>query len=317
MLLTALVAWRSTAHNLLMGHGPRDGDDRPDAGDEFVRPVRRGRPTPSRDPQPRDGRPVRREPTDPRGVRRQPTDPRGVRRAQTDPSGVRRIPPDARGARREHTDPRGSRYEAGHYSDPYADPYADRYGQQPGQYSDPYGQPPTQHGDPNAQGYGEQEWSEPEAWGETQGWGEPRARGGGGGGYDERPGILPEWLPTLPTVGIATFVVLLAFLFGRLTAGGGGDSSTTSSTRKESTATTTTLSTTPSTHIVGRGETLSAVASSLGIAPDALAAYNGITNINHVFVGQVLKIPPPGYTPPTTAGSVTTLATTATTKKGK
>src|SRR5690606_21430025 len=44
-------------------------------------------------------------------------------------------------------------------------------------------------------------------------------------------------------------------------------------------------------HIVLRGETLSAIAARYGISYWRLADYNGIRNPNHLYVGQVIRIP--------------------------
>jgi lysozyme len=62
------------------------------------------------------------------------------------------------------------------------------------------------------------------------------------------------------------------------------------------------------THTVGQGESLSSIAASYGLTTDELASFNGITNVNHVFVGQKLSIP---------TAVQPTLATTTTKAKGK
>ncbi|MBI1277646.1 MAG: LysM peptidoglycan-binding domain-containing protein [Anaerolineaceae bacterium] len=64
------------------------------------------------------------------------------------------------------------------------------------------------------------------------------------------------------------------------------------------------------THVVKAGETLASIAALYGTSPSTLAAVNGITNVNLVYAGQVLKIPaaPRYYT--VQAGD--TLATIAT-----
>jgi LysM repeat protein len=66
--------------------------------------------------------------------------------------------------------------------------------------------------------------------------------------------------------------------------------------------TTTTL---PPTHTVAVGESLSSIAGLYGLTTQGLAAFNNIGNINHVFVGEVIKIPP-ATTPPTAAVTPTT-----------
>ncbi|MEP6986710.1 MAG: LysM peptidoglycan-binding domain-containing protein [Chloroflexota bacterium] len=48
---------------------------------------------------------------------------------------------------------------------------------------------------------------------------------------------------------------------------------------------------TSGTHVVKMGETLASIAALYGITPGNLAAANGITNINLIYTGQVLKIP--------------------------
>jgi LysM repeat protein len=59
---------------------------------------------------------------------------------------------------------------------------------------------------------------------------------------------------------------------------------------------------------VGTGETLSSIAASYCLTTAELAAYNGITNVNHVFLGQRLNIPP---------ATTPTVATTTTKAKSK
>lgn len=48
---------------------------------------------------------------------------------------------------------------------------------------------------------------------------------------------------------------------------------------------------TPGTHVVKQGETLKTIAALYGTTPELIAAANGITNINVIYAGQVLKIP--------------------------
>jgi LysM repeat protein len=116
-----------------------------------------------------------------------------------------------------------------------------------------------------------------------------------------------DGLPTIPTVLIAGAAVVLAFIIGTLTGGGGGSSvvDATSQTSATVVATTTTV---PATHTVVLGDSLSSIAASFGLTTQALAGYNNISNVNHVFTGEVLKIPP--------ATAPTTLPATPTTKKG-
>jgi LysM repeat protein len=111
------------------------------------------------------------------------------------------------------------------------------------------------------------------------------ARRGGGGASPFATG----WLPLWPTIAIALAAVILAFIIGHVTAGGGGSTTSTTATTA---ASTTTTSAVPLTATVQRGDTLSAIASRFGVSPTALAQYNNITDPSHIFVGQVLNIPP-------------------------
>jgi len=52
------------------------------------------------------------------------------------------------------------------------------------------------------------------------------------------------------------------------------------------------------THVVQPGENLFRIALRYGTTWPVLAAYNGITNPNLIFVGQILLIPPAGTQPP-------------------
>jgi LysM repeat protein len=116
---------------------------------------------------------------------------------------------------------------------------------------------------------------------------------------------LPKRLPTTPTLLAGGAAVLVAFLIGHVTSGGSSSSVATSNTTAP-VATTTSLPPLPTTHTVAPGETLSSIAGALSLTTAQLASYNGISNLNHVFVGEVLKIPPP--TSPTTTRAPTTPA---------
>lgn len=105
-------------------------------------------------------------------------------------------------------------------------------------------------------------------------------------------------LPAIPTLVIASAVVVLAFVLGRATGGGGDEAAVTTPTVQSTTTTTRVIK-----HTVAKGESLLAIASQYGVTAEALAAANGITNQNHVFVGQVLTIPP---------STTATVATTST-----
>ena len=114
----------------------------------------------------------------------------------------------------------------------------------------------------------------------------------------------PRGLPMGPTLAVAGTVVLLAFVLGRMSADS-GEVAVRATAAPKATTTTTTRDTT---HTVLQGESLLGISSQYGVTLDALAAANGITNANRVFVGQVLKIPPAVVT-------TTTFPVTTTTKK--
>jgi hypothetical protein len=65
---------------------------------------------------------------------------------------------------------------------------------------------------------------------------------------------------------------------------------------------------------VGRGETLASIAQQYGIAPGALAAYNGIADPRRIYVGRVLRIPalPVPSTPTATVTATPTPSATST-----
>jgi nucleoid-associated protein YgaU len=109
-------------------------------------------------------------------------------------------------------------------------------------------------------------------------------------------------VPVVPTVVIAVVLAVLAFALGRVTAGGGDDGGTAVSAAEQ----TTTSTVEQVTHIVQEGESLLAIASQYGVTADALAFANGLSNRNHVFVGQVLEIPPSAIAPISTTTTTTT-----------
>jgi LysM repeat protein len=113
----------------------------------------------------------------------------------------------------------------------------------------------------------------------------------------------------VPTLVAAAVVVVLAFVVGRSTAGGGGGTEVNAAPVAVSRTTT---STRTQTHTVAQGESLLAIASRYGVTLDELSAANGITNANHVFVGQVLTIPPP-----TIVSTLPRVSTTTSTTRAK
>jgi len=92
----------------------------------------------------------------------------------------------------------------------------------------------------------------------------------------------------VPTLLAALTAVVLAFVIGRASGGGSGDAEVASTPTSVSTTTTIPKL---QTHTVARGESLSSIAASYGLTTEELASFNGITNVNHVFVGQQLSIP--------------------------
>ncbi|MCU1366208.1 MAG: hypothetical protein JWL72_4859 [Ilumatobacteraceae bacterium] len=75
------------------------------------------------------------------------------------------------------------------------------------------------------------------------------------------------------------------------------------------TTTTTTLppttTTIPDHYVIQAGDSLSAIAKMFGLSTQELAAFNGITNPQHIESGQTIKIPQPGdLASSTTASSV-------------
>lgn len=72
------------------------------------------------------------------------------------------------------------------------------------------------------------------------------------------------------------------------------------------TTTTTTMAPTtttiPSEYEIKAGDSLSKIAKSFNLSTAALAAFNGITDYEHIEIGQVLKIPQPGDITTTTVG---------------
>jgi LysM repeat protein len=113
-------------------------------------------------------------------------------------------------------------------------------------------------------------------------------------------------VPLLHAVGAAIALAVLAFIAGAVVGGGGGGDDAAVQATPTVRSTTTTRVTR---HTVASGESLLGIASRYGVTAEALAAANGITNQNHVFVGQVLTIPP--STTATTGATSTSSTTTA------
>lgn len=68
---------------------------------------------------------------------------------------------------------------------------------------------------------------------------------------------------------------------------------------------------TPTTYTVARGDTLSRIASRLGVSMEELAAANGIADIHHVRLGAKLTVPRPGQAAPAKAAANKSAATKA------
>ncbi len=109
---------------------------------------------------------------------------------------------------------------------------------------------------------------------------------------------IADGLPTIPTVLIGAPAVVLAFIIGHASGGGSSGSAAVTSQTTGVVVTTTTL---PATHTVAAGESLSSIATIYALSPQVLATYNNLSNANHLYVGEVLKLPPPSTaTTPTT-----------------
>lgn len=99
-----------------------------------------------------------------------------------------------------------------------------------------------------------------------------------------------------------------------LIAGACGDDTSSGGTLPPiiSTTTTTTIfvttTTVPEFYTVEAGDTLDKIATKFGVTRDALMAANGITDPDHVELGEKLTIPAPGAAVTTTIEGTTTIA---------
>ena len=109
-------------------------------------------------------------------------------------------------------------------------------------------------------------------------------------------------------LGITISLALVVTACGRAEAGDVDDvASTTATTAALTTSTASTLPTTTTTaapvavtYVVQSGDSLSVIAQRFGVSSAALAAFNGIDDVNTIFAGQSLTIPPADVEPATT-----------------
>jgi len=99
-------------------------------------------------------------------------------------------------------------------------------------------------------------------------------------------------------VGRARLGLLTAVMVLPLVAGACGDDASSKETLPPiiTTTTTTTVNETTTTvkrfYVIKSGDTLNKIAASFNVTVDDLMALNGITNPNHIEIGQELEIPP-------------------------
>ena len=108
-------------------------------------------------------------------------------------------------------------------------------------------------------------------------------------------------------LGITISLALVVTACGRAEAGDVDDVATTATTAALTTSTASTLPTTTTTaapvavtYVVQSGDSLSVIAQRFGVSSAALAAFNGIDDVNTIFAGQSLTIPPADVEPATT-----------------
>ena len=109
----------------------------------------------------------------------------------------------------------------------------------------------------------------------------------------------------------STVVFSLAAVFSAFT--GGNDKESESSTTVTAIESTTTSSV-PTTYIVNSGDSLSGIATLLGVDFNELIKLNGILDVDKIDVGDVLKVPPPTTTTSTTSTSTSLAESTTTTQ---
>ncbi|MCU1394705.1 MAG: hypothetical protein JWM34_3133 [Ilumatobacteraceae bacterium] len=100
--------------------------------------------------------------------------------------------------------------------------------------------------------------------------------------------------------------MLAAALIGALVACGSTNSHANDTLPPIATTTTTTTlppttTTIPDKYVIKKGDSLSGIAKMFGVTTQELAAYNGITNPEHIESGQTIKIPQPDQTATTIA----------------
>ena len=109
----------------------------------------------------------------------------------------------------------------------------------------------------------------------------------------------------------STVVFSFAAIFSALS---GGDDNKTVTSTTVTTLETTTTSSVPTTYIVNPGDSLSGIATLLGVDFNELIKINGILDVDKIDVGDVLKVPPPTTTTSTSSTTTSIAASTTTTQ---